>query len=253
LYKDRQTSKIFFGIQGQSTTYQTLDGIVRIKEGLNEYFTKERLAKGLKEFPLMQQVKGNIRSKLEKSILEEIQLTDVKLTIETRETSSNPDELIMNGSRTAKIESYNLNDELIYSAVEQFIDKEINSKIKYLEFNVEDELTHVPIRNALFKFDVTAPSQSELAGMYFTEELQEYAERFISPYLTGKETIECDESINVPVYCPSRIKVEVVNPDYNFVLGDFEIKNAEQKTVRMVDKGQKVRVESTSGSLGSIN
>lgn len=252
VYSGGNPGVISVGIVGKGTFKTDSDGIISFGESKTMYLTRESLTKGLKDYPLIEQIKPAIRGKLEERILEAISSRTVTGVIETRESSTNPELSIINGAREFNLPIYEIKDEIIYSVITQFVEEEINPKIKPVKFSVEDQLTHFPIRDSQFKFDVVAPSKSELADEYFTLALKEHAMSKISDYLRGKTTLECLDTLSVQTYCPSRMDLEIVSKGYNFVRGTLYIWTGVEKTVYMVDLGQKLRVESVTGSVGSI-
>ena len=252
IYLNENVGSIWIGFAGKDSNYRTEEGMIRIFEEPNMYFTKEGLKEGLKSFPLMQQVKPIARKDLEEKILMASKPKEIEFIVETREKSFNPKEKIINCSKKSKMKFYSLEKQMVYSAVSDFVKEWINPQIKYIKFSVEDSLTHFPITNSSFKFEAIAPSASELVEDYFTGDLKKYAESIIPYYLTGRIALECPETIVVPAYPFSNINVEVVNPDYNFVTGSFEIEDDAEKKVYMIDKGQKVRVDFPLENSGRI-
>lgn len=252
IYSENNPGEIAIGFKNDKTFFTDISGKIILLESENVYFTKERLAERLKDFPLMQQIKPNIKSKLEGKILKATTPKIINPTIETRESSFDSDLTIINDSKYLQVEIYKIESDLIYSVVGQFVDEEINAKIKPVKFKVEDRLTHFPIRNSHFRFNSSAPSKSELAGEYFTGELKEFAKSIVNDYLIGESFNECNEALIMQIYCPSKINLEVVHFDYNFVQGEFEVKTNRDKKVYMIDKGQKVRLATEKESLGGI-
>ena len=259
IYKDKLGANVIFGFQGYSQSYKSPTGIVRIQDrviGLpipNYWFpTKKILEEKLLFLPLIQEIKPTTRETLKDRFLDASLEKIYEFVMETRE-QSNSSTKVKNASKNLKMMGYELSDRAIYGVIEQFIDEKINSSIKTLSFNVRDDLTHVPIGGTRFEFQTDAPKKSELAERYFTGNLKGFAEEKIRDYITGTFTAEsCPDMIDFMVYSPSNIFLEVTHPDYNFVSGEINIKGDTKKTIYMVDKGSKVRVQKTGESQGRI-
>jgi hypothetical protein len=256
VYKNIPAFGVRFGIVGNSETYQITDpnGIISWKnENPNLFVSREGLEKRLYELPLIQEIKPRTRELLRKRFLEAASVYGNQITIETREQPSHVSEKVENCKKILKFNYYQLRDEDIYNVVRQFVDEEINSSMKTLSLVVKDDLTHVPISGSDFEFSTDSPSKSELAGRYFTGGLRDYAENSILDYLYGKGKIErLPDEIQMRVYSPSNIFLEVTNPKYNFVSGKIAVNGDIKKTVYMVDKGSKVRVQNSVETSGRI-
>ena len=187
------------------------------------------------------------------SLDEIISKKDLRLRVETNETSTSS-KIVKNSSRTFNLEGSQVTDGAIYGMVRQFVNEEINSHIKSLTFIVKDNVTHVPINGSNFEFRLNAPQKDDLAGKYFTQELKKYAKKYIRDYLEGNTMIGGVPNIaSYNIYSPSRIQVEVTNPDYNFVFGVIDIKDKDvEKKVYMKDKGRKIRVQDADNERGRI-
>jgi hypothetical protein len=249
-------ASVKFGIVGKSPTYQIWDGIISwTNTNPNLFTSRERLESKLDELPLVQEIKPETRELLRERLLESISEASETITIETREESSNPNLIIENCTKKLKFDYYQLKDEAIYNIVRQFVDEEINSSIKTLNFVVRDDLTHVLIRGSNFEFETDAPSKSELAEKYFTGRLKNYAENCILDYLNGSGIIKnLPEKVEFKVYSPSNIFLEVTHPEYNFVSGEIAIEKDRdtKRTIYMVDKGSKIRLQNSKESIGRI-
>jgi hypothetical protein len=138
--------------------------------------------------------------------------------------------------------------------VEQFVDEEINSHVKSLTFVVKDDISHIPIKHSNFDFKLNAPRKEDLVGEYFTQNLKDYAEECVVDYLEGDTIIEnCPERVLFKIYAPSRVQIEVTNPNYNFVSGMIDVKDQNlEKKVYMIDKGSKIRVQDAGDERGRI-
>jgi len=254
VYKSQAARNVLFGFVGDSKNYKTNnDGIIEFGESSAWFATKSRLEKRLYELPLVKEIKPETRGVLKERLLNSATEKPIEFNIETREQSSNPNLVIKNASKKLKLDGYELKDDAIYEVVHQFVDEEINPSVKIIKFNVKDDLTHVPIRGANFEFSTDAPSKSDLLGKYFTGRLKVYAERFIPDYLFGNGKLESlPNNPEFLVYSPSNIFLEVTHPEYNFVDGEIKINGNIQKTVYMIDKGSKVRLQNSEEVVGRI-
>ncbi len=219
-----------------------------------KYYEGRELKERLEKIPLVQQMKPKTRNLLEDELLENLSATKIKINMETREKPSGNIDIIKNDSGRFRFGGYQLTNNAIYDIVRNFVDEEINSSIKSLTFEIKDTITHFPINGSNFNFQTNTPSKSELAGEYFTRGLKNYAERHILDYLRGNTRVEdSPDIVTFNVYSPSKISLEVTHPDYNYVSGDLSIRGRDlEKTVYMVDKGEKIRVEPEGDRRGRI-
>jgi len=249
-------ASVKFGIVGKSPTYQIWNGIISwTNENPNLFTSREGLESKLDELPLVQEIKPETRELLRERLLEAISEYTEELSIETREESSSPLEKVENCTKKLIFDYYQIKDNDILDVVNRFVDEEINSSIKTLNFVVRDDLTHVLIRGSNFEFETDAPSKSELAEKYFTGRLKNYAENCILDYLNGSGIIKnLPEKVEFKVYSPSNIFLEVTHPEYNFVSGEIAIEKDRdtKRTIYMVDKGSKIRLQNSEESIGRI-
>ncbi len=250
-----------FGFEGNSQTYITQSGTIPLQDKVlalpipSYWFpTKKILEEKLSDFSLIREIKPAAREILKDKLLDASTERIYEFVLETREQALNNNlTIIKNASKKLKLNGYELSDRAIYNVIEQFVDEKINPSIKTLSFAVKEDLTHVSIRGSNFELQTDAPTKAELLDKYFTGGLKKYSERFISDYLTGTLRAEdCPDKVEFPVYSPSNIFLEVTNPDYNFVSGEIKIKGDMKKTIYMIDKGSKVRIQKAGESQGRI-
>jgi len=222
--------------------------------GVNWNSSEEILKKDMEYFnPLIKGIKPAAMKQIKPVLNEMISTKNLELLLETIGEPSSSLEEIENDSKRIVLRGYNLEDEAIYRAVKDFVNRKINPKIKTLEFSVNDITTHIPIDGSTFTIKTQVPSKSSLTEEFFSEKIKNYAENCIKDYLTGTTKVEdVDRIVRFDVYAPSEILVEVTHPDYKFVSGDIPIYDNMEKTVYMVDKGTKVRVEEESKQAGRI-
>ena len=199
-------------------------------------------------------LKPNTLEHLMNDMIKGLSSKRIVLKVETKEKPLTNREEIINDSKLFEVRGYHLSDDTIYSAVKNFVDKEINSSIRNLEFSVKDAITYFPIDGTNFEIQTESPSKSNLAERYFKDKLKTYAERLIIDYLQGNVVIRnCPSELNFKVYTPSKINLTVVHPDYNFVKGEISAEKGDlKKVVYMLDKGQKIRIESAGDEKGRI-
>jgi hypothetical protein len=240
------------------TDYSGELNFLHIAESFNpRYFfgtnSKDWILKRIEKIHLVQQIRPNIRDLFKEELYDEISPKKITFTLKTDELSTLKRK-VKNGSRTFEWEGHQLTNDAIYQVIREFVDEEINSRIKSLEFTVKDTVSHIPINGSNFELETEAPSKADLAGRYFTQELKDYAKKYIADYLIGNTTIwDSPETISFEVYSPARIFLEVTHPDYNFVSGQVLVKNKDaKKTVYMVDKGSKIRIQDANNERGRI-
>ncbi len=250
-----QGKKVEFGVVGKEAVYQTdAAGVIHwLKSKPYVFVSREGLEKKLEEIPLVKEIKPETRERLRERLLEAISSYNEQVTIETRESPADDLEVIKNATKTLNFDYYTLKEEDIYNVVRQFVDGEINPSIKTLKFNVREDLTHVPISGSNFEFTTDSPSKADLLDKYFEGTLKIRAENFILDYLHGSLLLrDCPERMELPVYSPSNIFLEVTHPEYNFVDGEIGIDGDMEKTVYMTDKGSKVRLQNAEENIGRI-
>ena len=264
IYQDKPASDISvkFTGEGRDKMYVTdSEGELNLSHFLDSlnpsYFfgnyTNIELEDRIEKIPLIRQIKPNTLETLMGDLIRAVSPKDVRLTVSTEEESSE-EYAIKNDSRTFNIEGSQITDESIYGIVRQFVDEEINSHIKSLTFVVKDNISHIPIDGSNFEFKLNAPRKEDLAGEYFIQELKDYAQRHIKDYLEGNAIIErVPNLVSFDIYSPSKIQLEVTNPNYNFVLGVIDLDDKDvEKNVYMVDKGSKIRVQGADDERGRI-
>jgi hypothetical protein len=254
LYSNQPAKNVKFSILGNPNLYRTdSNGIITWQLGTDESFTREGLERKLYDLPLVQQIKPETRKVLRGKLLDAISEAVQEITINTVEQPVNNLEKIQNCSKKFILNHFELEDGAVYKIVNEFVNEEINPSIRTLKFKVKDDLTHVSIEDSNFEFVTKVPSKSELAGRYFTGELESYAEKVIKDYLIGSSIAEnCPSEVEFRVYSPSNLSLEVTNPGYNFVSGQIAIKGDANKTIYMIDKGNKVRIAPQEESAGRI-
>lgn len=255
IYSNQPGKEVKFGVAGKDALHQTDAGGV-ISWGISKpyvFVSREGLEKRLEELPLVKEIKPETRERLRERLLEAISSYSEQVTIETRESPAGDLEVIKNATKTLNFDYYTLREEDVYNVVRQFVDEEINPSIKTLKFNVREDLTHVPISGSNFEFTADSPSKADLLDKYFEGTLKIRAENFILDYLHGSPLLKnCSEKFELPVYSPSNIFLEVTHPEYNFVDGEIGIDGDMEKTVYMIDKGSKVRLQNAEESIGRI-
>lgn len=223
--------------------------------GPNYFFADEipsssELEKIARSSSLVQQIKKPTLDILLNEIVKNVFNEQIKLTVTTDEIAK-PGEKIENDSKSFAVNYYEISNDAVYGIVKSFVDKEINSYIKNLTFDVKDITTRVPINGANFRMNSNAPSPIELAGKYFTDNLMEYARKQIKDYLFGETLYQGNPSrVIFPIYVPSNISYEVTHPDYKYVIDSFSVNGDRKGVVYMIDKGSKIRVESESNATG---
>lgn len=254
-YADLAARNVKVGRVGSPANYLTdSDGILSwVYNDKDKTATRKGLENKLYDIPLVKEIKPETRERLRERLLAGISEGSETMTLETREQSTNPNLIIKNCTKIVRFDYFQLKDEAIYKVVQLFVEEEINSSLKTIEFIVKDDLTHVPIKGTSFEFSTDSPSKADLLGKYFTGGLKIYSERFIPIYLFGNEKLgSLSDTIKVLVYSPSNIFLEVTHPEYNFVFGDIAIKGDTKRTVYMVDKGSKVRLQNSEEVVGRI-
>lgn len=215
-------------------------------------YSRKKLEERIKKISIIREIKPQTLEALMNDLINGLTTREIRVEVKTKE-NPNENEKIINLDGYFNLKSDELTEDMIYNAVRKFVDKEINSKVKALAFDVKDITTHVPVRNSNFTMSVEAPSKDELLGKYFTGGLRSYSQKFVSDYLRGENSVDVEGSNAIfYVYAPARVSVEVTNPDYKYVIGNVSVDRNTKKIVYMVDKGSKVRLEKETESGGKI-
>lgn len=236
----------------------TMNDALDFLESVNPRFFRNSysgivLENKISTFSLVRQMKPETRDLLMNDLIEAISQKKIIFSMETNEKSAQQNMTIENAHEGFYFTGRELSDEAIYRIVDRFVDEQINSSIKNLGISIKNILTRFPITNSNIVLESNSPSKSDLAGRYFTGELKEFAERNIHDYLIGTISREnLPDSFSFPIYTPSNIFIEVTNENYIFVSGQFEVRRNTNKTVYMVDVGDKVRLESSQNISGKI-
>lgn len=255
VYRNQPAGNVKFGFKGNNKIYNAgSNGVIDFSVSLENWaLTRRGLERKLYDIPLIREIKPRTRDRLRGRLLRAISDKAFEYIIETREESSNPDFIIKNDTQRVKLGGYELPDSAIYKIVQQFVNEEINPSVKTLKLTVKDDLTHVPVRDFNLEFTTDSPSKSELAGRYFTGSLRNYAQKYILDYLNGSGTIRgLPENIELKVYAPSNLFLEITHPEYNFVDGEIPIEGNTKRIAYMVDKGNKIRLQNSGETTGRI-
>lgn len=215
--------------------------------------SRSELEKRIKNIPIIKDIKPQTLEVLMDDIVDGLSGKNITVDITTKEGSSQSYETIINVSKSFIISGGELSNNTVYGIIKKFVDREINSRINSLTFNVKDITTHIPIKNSNFNTDVEAPSKEELLSQYFTGALIEDCKRFVLDYLRGAELSEgLGDKVVFYVYTPAKVSLEITNPNYKYVGGEVLVDKDIKKTVEMVDKGDKLRVEGETNAAGKI-
>lgn len=243
-----------YGFRSYPTNESGVLNISSFSQSFSLFGSERELKERLNEIPLLQQVNPIAFGHIKSLILGEAYKASAEFYLETRENSSET-EKVENASKKVQIPGFGIPEDAIYRAVSDFVNKKINSSIASVRIKIRDSGTLIGIRNANIRLaPVGAPSRSELAGEYFTGNLREYAEGNITDYLTAsREMQNCNPEESFVLYLPAEVELEVTHPGYNFVRGKIKInKKDTERTVYMVDRGSKVRIDMTPEGQGRI-
>lgn len=218
----------------------------------NRSFSKENLEQKLKSSKLASEIKGQYRINLINEMIKRAEEKLEKITVETAEETVDLEkvggigfEQRVNDSKSTTISLYEIPEEKIYLVLEDFINQEINSKIKEVRIMLIDESTHMPVKNANLEIETGAPSKQELAKQYFEDSLLKWSTTKIKSYITGQETMKYDdngESV-FSVYTPNAYKTESTHSNYAFAKFNFDFsdpKNLKQ-TIEMSQDPLKIK------------
>jgi len=129
----------------------------------------------------------------------------------------------------------------------------INSHVQLFRLNVEDKNSHAGI-SAEVKIYSYAPSIHSLLKEHLSTEEIMGTYSLITDYPENNEVfsgVSRGGSLAVYLYVPSKYKIEIVHPGYNFVDGKIDLnENKLERIVRMVEKGTKVRLGLFEGGGG---
>ncbi|VVB83718.1 Uncharacterised protein [uncultured archaeon] len=212
------------------------------------------LIERMKQIPLVAGIKPETFEKLMNELINSINTKQLRMSLKTDCKGYFREDIIKDYDGILNANVPELSNQSIYNIVKGFVDREINSSIKTIDFLVKDDLTHYPISGERFTFSSNAPEKREIAHRYFTGETADFAEGCINNYLTGSMTAnDCSSEVRLKVFAPSELSVEVIHPDYNFVSGNIVVdKSTGIKNVYMVEKGTKVRVDDSDEGKGRI-
>ncbi len=209
----------------------------------NKAFSKETLEEKLKNSELVNDIKEHIRDQLLKEFYKRIVKYPLELKFETKEEAISEEILkVTNDSKKTKTSIYTVPEEKIYMVLEEYINKEINSKIKEVRIKVKDASTHTPVRNANLEIKTQAPTKLDLAKKYFEDELLNWSLRKIKTYITGTETIKYDDNGTAvfSAYILNNYKTETTHPKYRFVILNFDFSNKKLKKTIYMSKDPKL-------------
>lgn len=220
----------------------------------NRALSRQTLENQLDEIDLVKQIRPNVRRAIMSGLIDDIMV--VYYGIEFM-TSESPEGLDFNDKVEVKIENdfqniivkgFELSDSVIYDAVKQFVDEEINPRIKSVNFTVKDFDSHIRVRGANYVLDVNSPTKLELANRYFIGDLRRVAARAVGDYINGSIEIErAPVTQSFSLYLPTSptvVSVEVTHKDYTFFKGRVPINRSNtNKIIYMSEKGKKIRVK----------
>lgn len=216
-------------------------------------YSRNELEKKIARIPLIQQIQPRTLDNLMNDFLRGISRKDIAINAATKELSSNPKEKVINDAKAFMMNGYELTNEYILVVVKNFVDEEINSRMKTLSFNIRDITTHVPITGSNFSTLVDVPTKNELLSRYFIGDLVEYTKKLVPDYLVGEQSFGgLDDKVDFIVYSPANVVLEVTHPNYKYVTGEIYVDKPIRKIVSMVDKGDKLRVEGETNAAGKI-
>lgn len=212
----------------------------------NQAFSKESLEKKLESSTLVNDIKDKYRTDLINDILKRVEETQKTAIIRTDEGYTTEINYVRNDSKTTEIKIYEIPEEKIYLVLEDFINQEINSKIKEARIRLIDESTHTPIQDAKLDIETEAPTKIEVAKQYFEDDLLKWSVTKIKNYLTGQETIKYDSNGEAifSVYILSAYKTESTHHKYAFAKFNFDFSDPKKlkQTVEMSQDPQKIRL-----------
>jgi len=237
----------------------------------NMAFSETELEKKMKSSSLMSQIKKPYRDDLLELFIKWINSTTTTLTIETKaepvasviKQSQTKKEgkkpAIKTGAENAKkqvdISLFTIDEKKIYERLKQLIDKEINSKIATAKIVIEDDNSHIEKSDVRMEMNFEAPSKAELAAKYFSGNLRAWAEKQIKDYTIGeiKRITDSDGSVTLQVYVPSIMKFETKHKAYHAYQDETTFERGKlDKTIRLIDIGQKLRLENVEKKGGTI-
>lgn len=189
------------------------------------------------------------RSALEpaKSLLiEEMYDRNLPITVKTADSPSAKYDRVENDEKTLYLSGKTLDGEsALYSAMESFIDKRINSRIKTVVIETKDIDSHAALSSAKIEVGIASPPPDRLIRDYFKEPLMDWAVQRVNQYERGNvnKTFGDDGRIFFTLYVPCDMQMKITHPRYHYVEESIHFEEGKlDKTVFMSELGQKMRV-----------
>jgi hypothetical protein len=215
-------------------------------------FSGKGMENRIRSIPLVTGLNPKTLDTLMQKLVGEADPVKITVKLQTNEPSTY-DWNVANWDGTAILNGYKLSDDDIYKVLQDFIDKDINSRIGQIRFDLKDLVSRTPIDSATFSYETNAPSREVLINQYFNEKLKSFADSRIKQYMTGNGQTNVGSSTTLSVYNPSKMHVEFTNPDYRFIKENIYInQDGLIETFLMADKGSKVRIDTTNDGNGKV-
>lgn len=257
VFENRKAEKVRLLIE-PANFFKTAQAIARDGVGIFEFnlplhfkqdyvaISKESLEQTVRSAKFVAEIKQEFRDYLLNRILPHIKEATYNVRIVTDEVDESPKGSVKNGSINGSIKLYEVSQGAIDSTLEDFINTNINSKIKDVTIKLRDIDSHIPIESASMEIKSNAPEKRRLAQEYFEGGLLSWANSKIDDYVTRESVKQFDETgvLRFKVYLPSSIDTEITHKSYNFSEQNLKFEDDKlAKTIFMSELGSKVRVK----------
>lgn len=252
VFKDKKAEKVRLIIE-PANFFKTSQAIARDGVGIFEFnlpfytaISKESLEQTVRSSKFIAEIKQEFRDYILNRILPHIKEATYTVRIVTDEVSESPKTSVTNGSINGSIKLYEVQQKTIDSTLEDFINTNINSKIKEVTIKLKDIDSHIPIEYANMEIKSNAPEKRRLAQEYFEGGLLSWATSKIDDYVVREGVKKFDETgvLRFKVYLLSSVEAEITHKNYNFLEQNFKFEEDKlAKTVYMSELGQKMRVK----------
>ncbi len=140
-------------------------------------------------------------------------------------------------------------------AIREFVDSEINSNIFLTVINSKDQITHLPVSSKIEIECVNSPDIFyELKREFQDEMLYNIAKEYVKKCLTEGEKYEIEgQTISFNTIQNAQYMIQTFNPNYHYFRAIFTAdKSSKEKTILLVEKGEKVRIDTTKEGEGML-
>lgn len=199
----------------------------------NFAFIKKDVIQKIKNDSTIEKIKLNIRKQITSSLSTKINEKYYPIEIEVK--GKNLEDILFNQNISCYVKGYEWKKEDLYSTLKNFIDKEINSKIKNITIKAISKKNSKPIENVIIQMKYFGPLPKELAQRYFKEDLITWSLRYITKYDIKTKKTDYRGIAKFKVYTPCKLEIDATHEDFLSPLNTIKIEKDLEYTIKLFE------------------